>query len=199
MVPRAGEKFLGAADPDAAIIMKGGRAPVLGCHPQIVTGVCGMVATVVVDQGCLSDAASLRAAVGMAVEATGVTPSAVSTDDGYTSRANLKWIRDGLGALASFSGAKGRRLTPPGEWDDDAHRALRRVRARFKGVISTLKRAHLLGRAACVGEGRVRAELLCKVIAYDLMLPYKREVRAHGRRRPDRTACAFRPEATGGA
>ena len=98
----------------------------------------------------------------MAVEATGVTPSAVSTDDGYTSRANLKWIRDGLGALASFRGAKGRRLTPPGEWDDDAHRALRRVRARFEGVISTLKRAHLLGRAACVGEGRVRAELLCR-------------------------------------
>ncbi|MGN0878041.1 MAG: hypothetical protein ACI4WT_01140 [Oligosphaeraceae bacterium] len=57
------------------------------------------------------------------------------------------------------------------------------------GVISTLKRAHLLGRAACGGEGRVRAELLCKVIAYDLMLPSPaREVRAHGRRRPARTA-----------
>ena len=89
----------------------------------------------------------------MAVEATGVTPSAVSTDDGYTSRANLKWIRDGLGALASFRGAKGRRLTPPGEWDDDAHRALRRVRARFEGVISTLKRAHLLGRAPASARG----------------------------------------------
>ncbi len=54
------------------------------------------------------DAASLRAAVGMAVEATGVTPSAVSADDGHASRANLEWIRDGLGALASFSGARGR-------------------------------------------------------------------------------------------
>ena len=32
--------------------MKGGRAPVLGYHPQIVTGACGMVAAVVVDQGC---------------------------------------------------------------------------------------------------------------------------------------------------
>ena len=49
-----------------------------------------------------------EAAVGMAVEATGVTPSAVSADDGHASRANLEWIRDGLGALASFSGARGR-------------------------------------------------------------------------------------------
>lgn len=198
MVPRAGEKFLGAADPDAAIIMKGGRAPVLGCHPQIVTGVCGMVATVVVDQGCLSDAASLRAAVGMAVEATGVTPSAVSTDDGYTSRANLKWIRDGLGA-----GLLQRRQ---GAAPDAARRVGRRRPPRAAARPGALRGRHLHAEAgpppragACVGEGRVRAELLCKVIAYDLMLPYKREVRAHGRRRPDRTACAFRPEATGGA
>ena len=70
---------------------------------------------------------------------------------------------------------------------------------RLEGVISTLKRAGLLGRAACVGEERVLAELLRKAIAHDLMLPYKREVRAHGRRRLARTACAFSPEAAGGA
>ena len=70
---------------------------------------------------------------------------------------------------------------------------------RLEGVISTLKRAGLLGRAACGGEGRVRAELLRKVIALDLTLPYKREVGVRGRRRPARTACAFRPKATGGA
>lgn len=92
-------------------------------------------AFVQVNQGSLSDAASLMAAVGMAVEATGVTPSAVYADDGYTSLANLEWIRDGLGALASLSGAKGRRLTPPGEWDDDAHRAVRRRPGAHRGSL----------------------------------------------------------------
>ena len=107
--------------------------------------------------GVPGDAASLRDAVGMAVEATGVTQSASPRTTATHSQANLEWIGDGLGALASLSGARGRRLTPPGEWDDDAHRALRRGRARIEGVISTLRRAHLLGRAACVGEECVRA------------------------------------------
>lgn len=76
-------------------------------------------AVVVVDQKCLGVAASLKAAV--------------SADDGHISRVNLEGIRNELGALASFSGAKGQCLTPPVEWDDDAHRALLLCQARVEG------------------------------------------------------------------
>jgi len=161
------EKYLGPADPDAKIIVKGERNPVIGYHPQLVRSGGGLVTCVLLDPGTTSDAASLIPTLKQSIENTGVVPQTLSTDDGYTSADNLEKARR-LGVRdVSFSGSKGRKLYDEEEWNSLAMRDLRKNRSAVESLIFTLKHNHGFDRMKRTGLQAVRAEMLEKALAYN--------------------------------
>ena len=163
---KADEKYLGPADADARIVVKGQRDPVVGYHPQLVRSGGGFVTALLVGPEYASDAASFIPALKKSAEATGVVPAAVTADDGYTSAANRGAARElGVGKV-SFGGSKGRRLMR-GEWDLPEFSLLRDLRSPVESLVYTLKWSHGLGRMRRTGLPDVRAEMLEKAIAYN--------------------------------
>ena len=165
-VPSA-EKVLSIADPDAAMIVKGGRQPVLGYKPQLVRTREGFVSAAIFEAGNVSDAKSLVPLVEQHRRNTGVWPETVVADDGYASSANRKEMLDGGTAKVSFSGGTGKKIMPDEEWDDPDFLALRNSRSAVESVMFTLKYCFSFDRVRRRGMEAVREELSEKIIAHN--------------------------------
>jgi len=161
------EKVLSLSDRSAAYIKKGNRNPLIGYKPQLVRSENGFVANLVVPQGNAADATELVPAIGDSIKRTGVIAGLVSTDDGYASAKG----RDALLAMKikriSISGAKGKKLTDPGDWDSEAYRQARRDRSAVESLMFTIKDGFEFGELGRRGIDAVREELLEKVLAYN--------------------------------
>lgn len=161
------EKVLSVADPDAAMIVKGGREPVLGYKPQILRSREGFVSAVIFESGNISDAKSLVPLVERHCDNTGVWPETVVADDGYASAANRqKLIVSGTNKV-SFSGGTGKKVTPAEEWDDPDFLALRNGRSAVESIMFTLKHCFRFDRVRRRGIKAVREELTEKIIAHN--------------------------------
>ena len=101
------------------------------------------------------------------INRTGVIAELVSTDDGYASAKG----RDDLLAMGikdvSISGAKGKKLTDPGDWDSEAYRDARRDHSAVESLMFTIKNGFAFGGLGRRGIEAVRDELLEKVLAYN--------------------------------
>lgn len=163
----ADEKVLSLSDPSAAMIVKGGREPLLGYKPQIARSGDGLVTAVVVPEGNAADSGQLRIVVDASIKRTGVVPSVLSLDDGYTNGADRDYYI-GLGiAVVSFSGSKGKRLIPSDEYESKPYADARSNRSAVESTIFTLKHNHDMGRVMRRGIANVRRELLEKAIAHN--------------------------------
>ncbi len=69
--------------------------------------------------------------------------------------------------LISISGAKGKKLTDPGDWDSKAYRDARRDRSAVESLMFTIKDGFEFGELGRRGIDAVREELLEKVLAYN--------------------------------
>ena len=166
----AGDKYLGFADPDARIIVKGGRQPVLGYHPQLARSGHGLVVGFELDPETLNDARSLKPLAESIVLSTGKTPKVLATDDGYTSKENMDMAAAmGIGLLVN-SGAKGRRLAGEELWNSEEHREARRWRSSVESLMSWLKNSYGMDRMRRTGVEAVRAEMLETILAYNCTL-----------------------------
>ncbi len=67
----------------------------------------------------------------------------------------------------SISGAKGKKLTDPEDWDSDAYRDARRNRSAVESLMFTIKDGFEFGELGRRGIDAVRNELLEKVLAYN--------------------------------
>jgi IS5 family transposase len=101
------------------------------------------------------------------VARTGVVPPTVSVDDGYASREGREQLQQRGVKVMSISGAKGKHITPPDEWDDPEYAAARDERSAVESLMFTIKHGFDFGRVARRGLQNVRAELLEKVLAYN--------------------------------
>ncbi len=91
----------------------------------------------------------------------------VSADDGYASAKGRDELL-GMGVKTlSMSGAKGKKLTDPEDWDSDAYRDARRNRSAVESLMFTIKDGFEFGELARRGIDAVRNELLEKVLAYN--------------------------------
>jgi IS5 family transposase len=163
----AADKVLSVADPDAALIVKGGREPVVGYKPQLGRSGAGFVVGLIVPQGNAADCSQLVPMFEQVVTRTGVTPGVVSTDDGYAFRTSRDHLMDAGAKVVSISGSKGKRITPPEDWDDPAYQAARNDRSAVESLMFTLKHGFDFGRVARRGLENVEAEMLEKVLAYN--------------------------------
>lgn len=161
------EKILSISDSSAAYIKKGGRDAVIGFKPQLVRSENGFVTSLIAPEGNAADSIKLKPAIEDAIRRTGVIAQLVSTDDGYASAAR----RDALLKMGvkdvSVSGAKGKNLTPPEDWESDKYRDARRNRSAVESLMFTIKDGFEFGELGRRGINAVREELTEKVLAYN--------------------------------
>ncbi|NCA83710.1 MAG: IS4/IS5 family transposase [Opitutae bacterium] len=164
----AADKVYSLADPDAYMIVKGDRDPVVGYKPQIGRSAKGFVTCFEVTPGNPADSDRLLPMVEAHSGATGRAPLAVSTDDGYTSAPNLDRLADKGVQVVSFSGAKGRGVLGDEIYECDAARLLRNERSAVESTMFTLKHKLGLRRFCRRGIEGVRADLSATVFAHNL-------------------------------
>ena len=161
------QKVLSLADGSAAYIQKGSRAAVIGYKPQLVRSANGFVTSLIVPRGNASDAVEFAPAIRDSIDRTGVVAELVSTDDGYASaKGRGEVLAMGVKDI-SISGAKGKRLTDPDDWQSDVYRNARRERSAVESLMFTIKDGFEFGELGRRGLEAVRAELLEKVLAYN--------------------------------
>jgi len=175
------EKVLSLSDGSAAYIKKGGRDPVIGYKPQLVRSESGFVTSLIVPQGNASDAIKLEPAIRDSIRRTGVIAELVSTDDGYASaKGRAALLAMGVKDV-SISGAKGKKITGPDDWESETYRNARRNRSAVESLMFTIKDGFEFGELGRRGIDAVRDELTEKVLAYNccriILLKQRREKR----------------------
>jgi IS5 family transposase len=162
------ERLLSISDGNAAFIVKGGWETVLGYRPQLGRSGQGFVSALIVPQGNAADNGQLVDVVLDHWDRSGVLPSLVSSDDGYSDRmAREDLVAAGV-KVVSISGAKGKKITPAEEWNRLDYRAARANRSAVESLMFTLKDGYEFGRLLRRERENVRAELTEKVLAYNI-------------------------------
>ncbi len=161
------EKVLSLSDGSAAYIKKGGRDPVIGYKPQLVRSEKGFVTSLIVPQGNAADSIKLEPAIRDSIQRTGVIAQLVSTDDGYASAKGRDELLEMGVKTISISGAKGKKLTDPEDWESQVYRDARRKRSAVESLMFTIKNGFEFGELGRRGIDAVRSELLEKVLAYN--------------------------------
>jgi IS5 family transposase len=161
------EKVLSLSDGSAAYIKKGSRNPVIGYKPQLVRSENGFVTSLIVPRGNAADSIELVPAISDSIARTGVIAELVSTDDGYASAKGRDELLGMKVKNISISGAKGKKLTDPVDWDSEEYRDARRNRSAVESLMFTIKDGFDFGQLGRRGMDAVRDELLEKVLAYN--------------------------------
>lgn len=161
------EKVLSLSDGAAAFIVKGNRCPVIGYKPQLVRSQNGFVTSLIVPEGNAADSGQLIPAISDSIKRTGIIPEVVSTDDGYSSAKGRDALRSIGVKVISFSGAKGKKVTSPENWESKPYREARRCRSAVESLMFTIKNGFDFGELGRRGIEAVRDEQLEKVLAYN--------------------------------
>ena len=162
------EKILSLSDKAAAFIKKGNRNPVIGYKPQLGRSGNGFIPSLIVPEGNAADSGKLLPVTLDTASRTGVIPNLVNVDDGYASRAGVDAVHE-MGVLfVSISGAKGRKSTSDKDWNSEEYQNARSDRSAIESLMFTLKYCFEFGQLRRTEIEAVRAELLEKVIAYNI-------------------------------
>jgi hypothetical protein len=184
----ASAKVYSLSDPDAYMIVKGDREPVLGYKPQLGRSGNGFITCSEVLSGNPADSSRLEPMVRQALDNTGVLPVTISTDDGYSSAANLAVLQDMKVQQISFSGAKGRTILGEDLWNLPEYSQLRNDRSAVESMMFTFKHKFSMRRFSRHGLDGVRKDLAEAVIAFNLWrMAYVRKQK-HESRIADATA-----------
>jgi len=164
----AERRVYSVCDPDAYMVEKGERDPVLGYKPQFGRSEHGFITCFEVERGNPADSTRLVDMVEQCVSNTGTALTEVSTDDGYTSTDNFNTLRQRGIDQVSFSGAKGRKILGEELWNSEEYKELRDDRAAVESTIFTVKHKFNLSSFCRRGLSGVRMELAGTVFAYNL-------------------------------
>ena len=159
------EKILRLSDKAAAFIKKGKRNPVIGYKPQLARSEQGFVTALFVPEGNTADSSELVSATLTSTSRTGVIANTTSVDDGYASKLNVITLREMEVEVVSISGAKGKKLRSPDDWNSPAYSTARNDRSAVESLMFVLKYCFDFGVLRRRGLDAVRAELSEKVIA----------------------------------
>ena len=166
-VPMA-EKIISLSDSDASFIVKGGWNTVVGYRPQLARSGSGFVSALVLPRGNAADSPHLVAMVKEQITNTGVIPAMASADDGYSSQEGLEEVQRLGVKVVSISGAKGKKLIEVQQWKSQPYRKARAERSAIESLVFTLKEGFEFGEMARRTHENVLAEMLEKVLAYNI-------------------------------
>ena len=128
----------------------------------------GFVSALVLPQGNAADSRHLVAMVKEQITNTGVIPAMTSADDGYSSQAGLEEVLHLGIKVVSISGAKGKKLIEAPQWKSQPYRQARAERSAIESLVFTLKEDFEFGEMARRTHENVLAEMLEKVLAYNI-------------------------------
>jgi hypothetical protein len=165
----AQEKVFSVSDPDAYFIQKGDRFPVIGYKPQIAMTGKYFVSVLRVSSGNPADSAEFTSVLDAHIQRIGAAPARLSVDDGYTSAENEEAAKKKEVRTISFGGSKGKELLGEDVWDSPEMSEARNARSAVESLIFTLKHTHHFGQLRRRGLEAVRAELLAKCLAHNLL------------------------------
>jgi len=162
---KAADKILSISDSNATFIKKGTmRHCVVGYKPQLARSGNGFITAMQVEEGNTSDKKALIPLLKQDFRRTGVISKIVSTDDGYSWKYNMKWLKRIGSKVISMNGINGRRLISDEDWESELYKLARAERSVVEGLISTLKLVLDFGQLSRRGTENARAEMLEKVI-----------------------------------
>jgi IS5 family transposase len=162
------QKVISLSDPDAAFIVKGGWNTVIGYRPQLGRSRQGFVSALIVPEGNAADSGQLVDVVLDHWGRSEVLPRVVSSDDGYCdAKAREDLLQTGV-EVVSISGAKGKKITGAEEWNRPDYRAARGNRSAVESLMFTLKDGYEFGQLLRRQIDNVRAELMEKILAYNI-------------------------------
>lgn len=164
----AAEKILSLSDDCVAYIKKGGREPVIGYKPQIARDGNGIVTAFEILQGNPSDSKRLIPMAKQHIDHLGYATETLTVDDGYSSAANVRDLKKLGFETVSVSGSKGKSITSDEDWESEAYRQARNARSAVESVIFTIRYKFYLYKFSRCGIEAVTAELMEKVVAYNL-------------------------------
>ena len=166
-VPMA-EKIVSLSDSDASFIVKGGWNSVVGYRPQLARSGSGFVTALLLPLGNAADSPHLVPMLKQQITNTGVIPSMASVDDGYSSQQGREELL-GLGVkVVSIGGAKGKKVIEAQQWKSQLYRQARAERSAIESLIFTLKNGFEFGEMVRRTQENVLAEMLEKVLAYNI-------------------------------
>src|ERR1700675_1091656 len=162
------EKIISLSDSDASFIVKGGWNTVVGYRPQLARSGSGFVTALVLPRGNAADSRHLVAMVKEQITNTGAIPTMSSADDGYSRQEGLEEVLHLGVKVVSISGAKGKKLLEAQQWKSRPYRQARAERSAIESLIFTLKEGFDFGEMARRTHENVLAEMLEKVLAYNV-------------------------------
>jgi hypothetical protein len=162
------EKIISLSDSDASFIVKGGWDTVVGYRPQLARSGRGFVTGLLLPRGNAADSPHFAPMVKQQITNTGVIPAMASADDGYSTQQGRDEVL-GLGLkVVSISGAKGKKLIEPQQWKSQPYRQARAERSAMESLVFTLKEGFEFGGMMRRTHENVLAEMLKKVLAYNV-------------------------------
>jgi len=164
------EKIASITDENASFIIKGGRDTVVGYKPQIGVSANMFIVSILLPAGNASDSGMLLETVRDSIGRTGVTPTVVGVDDGYSSADNYKSLIDMGVTTASISGSKGKAVIQSVDdtlWDTPEYSDARNNRSKAESMMFSLKYLFDFGQLKARGLENVRREVLGKAIGYN--------------------------------
>ena len=140
----------------------------VGYRPQLARSGRGFVTGLFLPRGNAADSLHLVTMVREQIANTGMIPSMASADDGYSSGARAQRVL-GLGLkVVSISGAKGKNIIEPQQWKSQPYRQARAERSAMESLVFTLKEGFEFGQMVRRTHDNVLAEMLEKVLAYNI-------------------------------
>jgi IS5 family transposase len=162
------EKIISLSDSDASFIVKGGWDTVVGYRPQLARSGRGFVTGLFLPRGNAADSLHLVTMLKEQIANTGIIPSMASADDGYSSQQGRNEAL-GLGLkVVSIGGAKGKKITEAQQWNSLPYRQARAERSAIESLLFTLKEGFEFGRLVRRSHENVLAEMLEKLLAYNI-------------------------------
>jgi hypothetical protein len=162
------EKIISLSDSDASFIVKGGWDTVVGYRPQLARSGRGFVTGLFLPRGNTADSLHLVTMLKEQIANTGIIPSMASADDGYSSQQGRNEAL-GLGLkVVSIGGAKGKKITEAQQWNSLPYRQARAERSAIESLLFTLKEGFEFGRLVRRSHENVLAEMLEKLLAYNI-------------------------------
>jgi IS5 family transposase len=162
------DKVLSISDPDAGFIKKGQRVPVIGYKPQLALSEQGFITGFLLPQGNAADSAKFIPMLEAVTARTKVVPFIASLDDGYASAENMRKAKAFGVTHVVIGGAKGRALTSDAAWNSELYVDSRNLRSAAESLMFTIKQGFHFGEVARRGLQPAHADLLEKVLAYNI-------------------------------
>jgi hypothetical protein len=118
--------------------------------------------------GNAADSSHLATMVKEQITNTGIIPLTASADDGYSTQQGRDEVL-GLGLkVVSISGAKGKKIIEAQQWKSQPYRQARADRSAMESLVFTLKEGFEFGQMVRRTHDNVLAEMLEKVLAYNV-------------------------------